>query len=366
MLRVTGVGNGSGGGNSGDALPFEENPVAVTTLISGDGNRSGGWIAAQSDSRTNADVTLAGQGTGGIYFGNDGGILGAAVDPGTANIFRGYVALTPGTEIPSAGLQGHPQGGDARCDVFISPTSGGALMRVAPDNEITGGIVRGSYATDWQQERFFSTQVAKGSRSTIGGGLENETNTNALASTIAGGQFNRLDGSHSLCPGGVLGDDRGRHQTGVWGGGQFTQGGDNVAAEGILRVQTTGATPTQLGALGAAGVGSVHDLDDNCTYAVRIMMVARQVAGAAGTVGDSAWKQVALGIKRGIGVGTTALVGSVTTVASGSDAAASTWSWAVTADAVYGGVKIVFTGQADKTIYTSARVSSIEIMGPAV
>ena len=66
-------------------------------------------------------------------------------------------------------------------------------------------------------------------------------------------------------------------------------------------------------------------------------------------------------IKRGSGVGTAAIVGTVTTTIVAADLGAATWAVTATADTVNGGLAITFTGQASTTIRTVARVDTTEV-----
>jgi hypothetical protein len=99
-------------------------------------------------------------------------------------------------------------------------------------------------------------------------------------------------------------------------------------------------------------------LRDNSTVAFRINITARQDAGAAGTVGDTASWVVEGLVKRGVGAASAAVVGAPTGTGTPlfSDAAAATWSIAVDVDTATGILRIRGTGEASKTIDWTAHI----------
>ena len=84
------------------------------------------------------------------------------------------------------------------------------------------------------------------------------------------------------------------------------------------------------------------------------------VAGVTGGGNTKGWTIEGV-IKRGAGVGTTALVGTPTVTSLYADAGASTWTIAVTADTTNGGLAVTFTGQAATTIRTVAQIRTTEM-----
>ena len=66
-------------------------------------------------------------------------------------------------------------------------------------------------------------------------------------------------------------------------------------------------------------------------------------------------------IKRGSGVGTAAIVGSVTTNIVAADTGTSGWAVTATADTANGGLAITVTGQASTTIRWVARADTTEV-----
>ncbi len=132
----------------------------------------------------------------------------------------------------------------------------------------------------------------------------------------------------------------------------------------MLRRQTGDATPGRLTADGAApgGANSVN-LPANATYLVRLMVVARQVAGAAGTPGESAGWTVEALVRRGASPAATAVVGggSGALAPAFADAGAAAWRLAIAADTANGGIAVSGAGEANKTVYWVARVLSVEV-----
>ena len=86
----------------------------------------------------------------------------------------------------------------------------------------------------------------------------------------------------------------------------------------------------------------------------------RVIAGVTGAGNTKAWTLEGA-IKRGAGVGTTAIVGTVITTIVAADAGASTWTVTATADTSNGGLAITVTGQAATTIRWVARAESTEM-----
>ena len=84
------------------------------------------------------------------------------------------------------------------------------------------------------------------------------------------------------------------------------------------------------------------------------------IAGVTGAGNTKAWTLEGA-IKRGAGVGTTAIVGTVTTTIVAADAGASTWTVTATADTTNGGLAITVTGQASTTIRWVAKAETAEM-----
>lgn len=273
-----------------------------------------------------------------------------------------------------------PGSADANVGIVLGQPKGtGAITAQLPDGATTGGVARGSNAVDWQLSRTGTTQVASGANAAISGGLRNTASGTAAAvgggqantasgtfAAVAGGQSNIAGGSMSWSPGGLQADARATHGKGVFASGQFAASGDAQAGEHVLRRQTTDATQTRLTSdNAAAGAANSIPLPNNGTYMVRLRAVARQTAGTAGTVGDSAGFEVSALVRRGANAAATVLAagGGAAVVPALNDAGAAAWRLAVAADTTNGGIAVSGTGEANKTILWVARIASAEVVG---
>jgi hypothetical protein len=206
--------------------------------------------------------------------------------------------------------------------------------------------------------------VASGAQATIGGGGGNTAS--ATAATVAGGSGNSANGSYSWVPGGLQADTRGLPGRAAWSAGCFAAPGDAQAGEFVLRRQTTDATAAVLTADGAApGATNLVNLPAGATYAVRVMVAARQTGGSAGTIGDSAlWARDFL-VKRSANGAVTNITGVSQTPATPatSDSGASAWRVVHAPDSTQGGLSLSCTGEANKTINWVARILSVKVVG---
>ncbi|HRI30181.1 MAG TPA: hypothetical protein PLQ21_01525, partial [Candidatus Kapabacteria bacterium] len=92
-------------------------------------------------------------------------------------------------------------GSEANIDMALSPKGEGALTAHSANNALSGGNKRGQYAVDFQTVRSAATQVASGSRSSIGGGEQNTASGGY--SRVGGGYANIASGSNSAVSGGL-------------------------------------------------------------------------------------------------------------------------------------------------------------------
>lgn len=331
----------------------------ATTHWSFSGGISSGPVMYVDGEYEDIDGTVALKGAGSFLVGNASGIIGGIVDNGLGKRAELYAALVPGPNGTSGGVRAC---GSSNASISLEPAGQGAVSRNQPDGTASGGVGRGPYATDWQAHRSGASDVAAGSYSVIGGGFDSRAS--GFAAVIGGGSTHICSGQYSWIPGGLLADDRSRTRTGVWSGGQFSTRGDAQSSESIFRRQTSGASPAVLTADNTApGTTNICNLPNNGLYVVQALLAARQTSGSAGTVGDAAWKVVTFAIKRGSSAAATALVGSVATLASGSDAAASAWVFAVSADTTNGGISLTVTGEANKNVRAVARLLAVEVVG---
>ena len=136
-----------------------------------------------------------------------------------------------------------------------------------------------------------------------------------------------------------------------------TSSGTSQSAVLVLGRQTTDATATVLcsDANAASGTNQVI-LPNNSAYYFRGEIIAG-VTGAGNTKG---WYVEGV-IKRGSGVGTTALVGTPSVTSLYADVGAATWAVTATADTTNGGLAITVTGQASTTIRWVAQIRTTEM-----
>ncbi|MBX9750917.1 MAG: hypothetical protein K5Q68_15115 [Roseococcus sp.] len=275
--------------------------------------------------------------------------------------------------------------GDAAAGGTTILRVGGGQVAQVPDSTATAGNPRGAGAVDWQTTRSLASQVAGGINATLSGGTNNTVSgqqascgggagnvLSGLSTACPGGTNNVLDATNTWSPGGDRGSVHGQTGSGSWAAGNFTLNGDAQSREFVIRAQTTDATETRLTATNSApsGTNSVG-VTDNGTMRLKLLVVAEQTAGSAGTAGDCATWELDVTIKRRVGVATTAIVsiraitsaGTVAYPAAGtniapdmSDAAASGWRLKIAADTTLGCLAVSGTGENNKTVRWFARV----------
>lgn len=193
----------------------------------------------------------------------------------------------------------------------------------------------------------------------IGGGSSNAASN--TYSSVLSGQSNVANSINSSVIGGAYGTTRS-----ITGNIVYTASNDPLSAFTagsaqsallVLGVQTTDATSTVLRSdTNAASTTNQVILPNNSAYYVKGSVIAN-VTGGSNT---KSWDFIAT-IKRGAGVGTTAIVGAVVLNVQAADAGASTWVVAITADTTNGGLAVTVTGQAATTIRWVAKLESTEV-----
>jgi hypothetical protein len=294
--------------------------------------------------------------TGTVYF------WGAQLEISTASTAGTYIITTTAGVFnsPAVTFSGSTNtiGTDQYGNLFLTPGPTSALTAQKPDNTTTGGNNRGQYAVDWQLSRGTATQVASGNYAVIAGGYNN-TNSGAYC-VIGGGASNSLSGTYTCIGGGSYGTDRGLNGVYVFPSSVSPIAnslGVSQASLVIIARQTTDATATVLASNSSApGLTNQVILPNNSAY----YFFGTVVAGVTGAGDSKGWRIEGV-IKRGVGVGTTALVGTPTITSSYADTGASTWTIAVTADTTNGGLAITFTGQAGTTIRCVAKIETTEM-----
>jgi hypothetical protein len=200
--------------------------------------------------------------------------------------------------------------------------------------------------------------TASGTYSGVFGGASN-TASGSGAATLGGGQ-NTASGANSITVGGTYGSTRsvvGKIVSAASDAPISATLGINQLAMLILARETTDATATVLASdANAAASTNQITLPNNSAYYFRGEIIAG-VTGAGNTKG---WFIEGV-IKRGAGVGTTALVGTPTVTSNYADAGASAWAVAVTANTTLGCLTITVTGQAATTIRWVAQVRTTEM-----
>jgi hypothetical protein len=307
---------------------------------------------------------------------------------------------------------------NANAPIVLQASGTGATQAQLTDSTTTGGNARGTYATDFQKSRSNAAYVASGSYSFIGAGQTNKTSgsysaivsgsgnqatqtysmivngnnsiSTAQYSTIVNGSDGNASGNYSFIGNGSLqytpaqytfiGSGDNNTVSGDFGailGGRYgtTRGivgmqvlpacsipiasaaGISQSAILILARQTTNATATVLCSDNTAASSTNQVImPDNSAYYFK----GRIIAGVTGAGNTAAWTFEGA-IKRGAGVGTTAIVGTVNTSLVARDAGASTCSFTATADTTNGGLAITVTGQASTTIRWVCKIETTEM-----
>lgn len=273
-------------------------------------------------------------------------------------------------------------GGTASVDLALLPKGlSGAILADVPDNTSIGGAKRGAQAVDLQILRTTAAQVASGQTAVIAGGGNNTAsgfgaavlggtdnwarglyatvggganNTAGAASgdqgpTVGGGYQNLANAAYATIPGGLGATVRSII-------GRFSYSSYTPATVGNWQLSkllesavTSNATPFGMHVQGSGGgarnAASVLTVADNSANVFEGYVVARDNT----TEDSSAWRVTGL-IKRGAGVGTTALVGAPVVTLIAQDAGAAAWALAVSADTALGALKYTVTGAAGVTI----------------
>jgi hypothetical protein len=200
--------------------------------------------------------------------------------------------------------------------------------------------------------------TSSGVSSFVGAGQSNAASGNN--SFIGAGLGNIANSSQSVVTGGAYGTSRSIIGLNVFSACSFPIAqlqGVSQSALLVLARQTTDATPTVLTSDTSAASGTNQViLPNNSAYYFKV----RVIAGVTGAGNTKAWTLEGA-IKRGAGVGTTAIVGTVTTTIVAADAGASTWTVTATADTTNGGLAITVTGQATTTIRWVAKAETAEM-----
>jgi hypothetical protein len=204
----------------------------------------------------------------------------------------------------------------------------------------------------------FSGNSASGSSAFVGAGFSNQAT--GFGSFVGGGNTNYANAIYSFIGGGYNGITRsidGMHIFPAHNGPTGSTQGASQAGLLILGTNTTDATATVLRSNTSAASGTNQViLPNNSAYYFR----GEVVAGVTGAGNTKGWYVEGV-IKRGAGVGTTALVGTPSVTSLYADAGAATWAITATADTTNGGLAITVTGQASTTIRWVAQIRTTEM-----
>ena len=147
------------------------------------------------------------------------------------------------------GIQISAQGTDADIPLVLQPKGTGALQAQLTDSTATGGNARGINATDWQTSRAGASQVASGSSSVIGGGVNN-TNASTLGVICGGANNTNNASSYGTLVGGNGSTLSGQYASIVGGQSHSGSGYYNFIGGGFTNSGTaTGAVTTQSGTM---------------------------------------------------------------------------------------------------------------------
>lgn len=232
-----------------------------------------------------------------------------------------------------------------------STVSGGLSGTASNANATVSGGTSNNATGDTSTVGGGDTNVASGSKSTVAGGILNQST--GQSSSVGGGLQNMATGPNSAVPGGygAIADKHGQisHAAGL-----LSDPGDAQTSVLVARGSTADGTPTEIF---LDGIALQSTIKDDTTWAFRILIVARRTDVA----GESAAYQLLGCIDRGIGVASTALVGSVTKTVIAEDSAG--WDVTATADAANGALALTVTGEAAKSVSWVARIELCEVTG---
>jgi len=263
-------------------------------------------------------------------------------------------------------------GGNNQATGSYSFIGGGGDAGTAANRNVASGDW--SFVGGGRQNTASGLSAFVGGGGWIGDGTVYPNTASGAASVVAGGVGNASSGQGSFIGGGFQNISNARYTSSF--GRQATtrsingntvfaaQDGGIASAVGLTQAgllllarQTTDATATVLTSDTSAASGTNQViLPNNSAYYFKVSVIAN-VTGGGNT---KAWTLEGA-IKRGSGVGTAAIVGTVTTTVIAADLGAATWAVTATADTTNGGLAITFTGQASTTIRVVARVDTTEV-----
>ena len=385
-----GQGNTANGGYSGIVGGISNNSAGYLSFIGGgQANTTPGYYNFVGGGFTNSGTANAAVTTQSgtmnattavTLSGSNASIKVGQYITGTSIAGDTYVAAISGTALT---LSKVASGSSTSTLSFYTPhgvvVGGGNNQATGSYSFIGGGGDAGTAANrnvasgDWSFVGGGTTNVASGTQSVIVGGLQNiasgttavvgggvGNNASGLGALISGGYNNISNNTIATVVGGRYGTTRGIVGNTIFAACNVplaSSSGVSQAALLILARQTTDATATVLLSEGTvANVTNQVILPNNAAYYFKGWAVSNVTGG-----GDTKGWEISGVIKRGSGVGTTALVGTPTVVSSFADVGAATWALTATADTTNGGLAITFTGQAATTIRTVCKIETTEV-----
>ena len=347
--------SGTMNGTTAVTLSGSNASIKVGQYITGTSIAADTYVAAISGTSLTLSQNASGSSTSTLSFYTPHGVV---VGGGNNQATGSYSFIGGGGDAGTAGNRNTASGA-------WSAVVGGWNNRATGEAAFVGG--GGSYGGG------ASGNLSSGTSSFIGGGFGNSSSGYASATVggaanstsnnyvfIGAGSNNAGSGANSAIMGGAQGSTRG-----ITGNHVFpacltpiaNSSGVSQSALLVLGKETTNATATVITSDGGAASGTNQViLPNNSAYYFKGAVIAG-VTGAGDTKG---WSIEGV-IKRGAGVGTTALVGTPTVTSLYADAGAATWAVTATADTTNGGLKITVTGQASTTIRWVCELDTTEM-----
>ena len=275
-------------------------------------------------------------GTNTIVFGPLQGVMGGAINTWTAPSAAGDRSIAIGSASNAATDRSIAIGASA------SATAAYAVAIL--------GTASGSSALGIRGNASGASSVSIGNNTSSSGNFALAIGGEAVASregSVALGGFSRTD----------------------WNGEVSIAAGQFISAQNSARLslsthwmQTTTATPTELGTGGLANTNTPTDriiLTNDSSYIFDCDIIARNT----GTDTESSAWNLKFAIRRGTNAASTALIGSATKTVIGQDSGTTGWDVSVTADTTNGRPKIEVTGEASKTIRWVANIRMTKVSG---
>jgi hypothetical protein len=332
--------------------------IKVGQYITGTSIATGTYVAAISGTSLTLSQAASGSSTSTLSFYTPHGVV---VGGGNNQATGSYSFIGGGGDAGTATNRNVASGDWS----FV----GGGLKNSATSNfSFVGGGYGGTASTGYGAVvvggGFYGNSITQTAPNTasntgafVGGGYNN--NASGFVSSVLGSD-NSATSSYSSVLGGARGTTRGiigSITLPACSAPFSTTQGSAQSALLILGRETTNATATVLASdnNSASGTNQVI-LPNNSAYYFR----GEVVAGVTGAGDTKGWYVEGV-IKRGAGVGTTALVGTPTVSSLYADVGAATWAVTALADTTNGGLKITVTGQASTTIRWVAQIRTTEM-----